>query len=72
MTSKLVPADPAKVMVIRKVTPNITTCSTPFARFGKFKVGGRGTIGSFPPSSPLYYPPLTNPPKKKSDSKPVP
>ncbi|MCJ1429671.1 hypothetical protein MMC29_007586 [Sticta canariensis] len=44
MTSKLIPSDPSKVMVIRKVTPNIITCSTPFARFGKFKVGGRGTI----------------------------
>ena len=32
-------------MVIRKVTPNITTCSAPFARFGRIKVGGRGTIG---------------------------
>lgn len=44
MTSKLIPSDPSKVMVIRKVTPNLITCSTPFARFGKFKVGGRGTI----------------------------
>ncbi|KAF2792562.1 hypothetical protein K505DRAFT_307458 [Melanomma pulvis-pyrius CBS 109.77] len=45
MTSKLVPFDPAKVMVIRDVVPKtITTFSMPFARFGKFKVGGRGTI----------------------------
>lgn len=44
MTSKLVPADPSKVCVIRKVTPNITTCSAPFSRFGYVKVGGRGTI----------------------------
>lgn len=44
MTSKLVPPDPAAVMVIRQVTPNIVTCSTPFYRFGRFKVGGRGTI----------------------------
>lgn len=36
-------------MVIRNVTPSIITCSTPFARFGKFKVGGRGTIGSLDP-----------------------
>lgn len=44
MTSKLIPSNPAEVMVIRKVTPNITTCSVPFNRFGHFKVGGRGTI----------------------------
>lgn len=45
MTSKLIPSNPSEVMVIRKVTPNITTCSVPFNRFGHFKVGGRGTIG---------------------------
>lgn len=45
MTSKLIPSDPSKVMVIRQVTPNITTCSAPFLRFGRLKVGGRGTIG---------------------------
>lgn len=45
MTSKLIPSDPSKVMVIRQVTPSITTCSAPFLRFGRLKVGGRGTIG---------------------------
>ncbi|KAL9043648.1 MAG: hypothetical protein Q9214_003172 [Letrouitia sp. 1 TL-2023] len=45
MTSKLIPSNPSEVMVIRKVTPNITTCSSPFNRFGRFKIGGRGTIG---------------------------
>ncbi|KAL9595004.1 MAG: hypothetical protein Q9219_006703 [cf. Caloplaca sp. 3 TL-2023] len=44
MTSKLIPPDPSSVMVVRNVTPNITTCSAPFNRFGRFKVGGRGTI----------------------------
>lgn len=44
MASKLVPSDPSKVMVIRDVTPNITTLSLPFSRFGLFQVGGRGTI----------------------------
>ncbi|KAF1986489.1 hypothetical protein K402DRAFT_376980 [Aulographum hederae CBS 113979] len=43
MTSKLIPNNPAEVMVIRKVTPNVTTFSTPFWRFGHVKVGGRGT-----------------------------
>ncbi|KAI9841984.1 MAG: hypothetical protein M1837_007550 [Sclerophora amabilis] len=44
MTSKLIPANPSEVMVIRKISPNITTFSAPFLRFGRFKVGGRGTI----------------------------
>ena len=53
MTSKLVPSNPGEVMVIRKVSPNITICSAPFARFGRFKIGGRGTIGTatLPPPS---------------------
>jgi hypothetical protein len=42
--SKLVPSDPEKVMVIRKLTPDITICSSPFKRFGRVKIGGRGTI----------------------------
>ncbi|KZF22986.1 hypothetical protein L228DRAFT_268352 [Xylona heveae TC161] len=44
MTSKLIPKNPSEVMVIRKVTPNITTLSVPFERYGRIKVGGRGTI----------------------------
>ncbi|KFY70095.1 hypothetical protein V499_09457, partial [Pseudogymnoascus sp. VKM F-103] len=44
MTSKLVPSNPSAVMVIRDITPNITTLSVPFARFGLIRVGGRGTI----------------------------
>jgi len=45
MSSKLVPSDPAKVMVIRDVVPRqITTLSVPFWRFGRVKIGGRGTI----------------------------
>ncbi|MCJ1468779.1 hypothetical protein MMC07_007409 [Pseudocyphellaria aurata] len=44
MTSKLIPSDSSKVMVIRKITPSLVTCSSPFNRFGKFKIGGRGTI----------------------------
>jgi len=45
MTSKLVPANPSEVMVIRSVTQNITTLSVPFLRFGRLRIGGRGTIG---------------------------
>jgi len=44
MTSKLIPANPEKVMVIRSVTPDITTLSVPFLRFGHIKIGGRGTL----------------------------
>ncbi|KAF2027619.1 hypothetical protein EK21DRAFT_114707 [Setomelanomma holmii] len=45
MSSKLVPSDPAKAMVIRDVVPRvITTLSVPFWRFGRVKIGGRGTI----------------------------
>jgi len=39
-----VPANPADVMVIRDLTPNVVTLSVPFARFGTLKVGGRGTL----------------------------
>lgn len=45
MSSKLIPSNPADVMVIRNVTPNVVTFSVPFARFGRIKIGGRGTLG---------------------------
>ncbi|KAF2717441.1 hypothetical protein K431DRAFT_288572 [Polychaeton citri CBS 116435] len=44
MASKLIPSDPEKVMVIRRLTPDIITLSTPFLRFGRIKIGGRGTV----------------------------
>ncbi|KAM0333510.1 hypothetical protein ACHAQA_002173 [Verticillium albo-atrum] len=44
MSSKLIPNNPADVMVIRDLTPNITTFSVPFARFGTIKIGGRATL----------------------------
>jgi len=40
----LTPSNPSEVMVIRQVTPAITTFSVPFWRFGRIKVGGRGTL----------------------------
>ncbi|OJJ48345.1 hypothetical protein ASPZODRAFT_130337 [Penicilliopsis zonata CBS 506.65] len=40
----LFPSNPAEVMVIRSVTPDIITMSLPFARFGLIKFGGRGTL----------------------------
>ncbi|KAH0537421.1 hypothetical protein FGG08_005774 [Glutinoglossum americanum] len=45
--SNLAPANASDVMVIRKLSPNITTLSLPFARFGKLRIGGRGTIGLY-------------------------
>lgn len=42
--AKLIPSDPAKVLVFRDILPNMATISSPFARFGVFKVGGRATI----------------------------
>lgn len=45
MSSKLVPANPSELMVIRTITPNVVTFSVPFARFGILNIGGRGTLG---------------------------
>ncbi|KFG79979.1 hypothetical protein MANI_019884 [Metarhizium anisopliae] len=44
MSADLIPANPADLMVIRNVTPNIATFSVPFSRFGRIKIGGRGTL----------------------------
>ncbi|KAL2198632.1 beta-lactamase-like protein [Corynascus similis CBS 632.67] len=44
MSSKLIPPNPDDVMVIRDVTPNVVTFSVPFLRFGRFPIGGRGTV----------------------------
>lgn len=48
MSSKLIPPNPDEVMVIRDVTPNVVTFSLPFLRFGRFPIGGRGTLGKLP------------------------
>lgn len=45
MSSKLIPSNPAEVMVIRNITPNVATFSVPFKRFGTVPIGGRGTVG---------------------------
>lgn len=56
MSADLIPANPADLMVIRNVTPNIATFSVPFSRFGRIKIGGRGTLGTsqFARGTPLY------------------
>lgn len=56
MSSKLIPSNPADVMVIRDLTPNVVTLSVPFTRVGLFRIGGRGTIGRCYASSLNTFP----------------
>lgn len=67
---KLIPADPEKVTVIQKVTPAITTFSTPFLRFGRVKIGGRGTIVKLATGNSVIFSPtaLTNTVRKEVDA----
>ncbi|KKK18014.1 hypothetical protein ARAM_005631 [Aspergillus rambellii] len=44
MAPQLFPPNPDEVMVIRHVTSDVVTLSLPFARFGRVKFGGRGTL----------------------------
>jgi len=63
MASKLIPARPDDVMVIRNVTSNITTLSTPFKRFGRISVGGRGTLVRLPNGSVAVFSPVALTPR---------
>jgi len=54
----LIPSDPSKVMVIRDVHPTITTFSTPFLRFGRIKIGGRGTLVKLQSGSLAIFSPV--------------
>jgi hypothetical protein len=65
-SSKLIPSDPAKVMVIRDVTPTITTLSVPFLRLGLMKVGGRGTLVKLRTGSVAVFSPVALTPEVKS------
>ena len=56
--SKLIPSDPDKVMIIRRITPNILTCSVPFYRFSRIRVGGRGTIVKLKDESLAVFSPV--------------
>ncbi len=56
--AKLIPSDPAKVMVFRDILPNMATISSPFARFGVFKVGGRATIVKLQTGSLAVFSPV--------------
>jgi len=67
---KLIPSDPEKVMVIRHVNPSIITCSTPFLRFGRIKVGGRATLVRMANGSVAVFSPvaLTDTVKQESET----
>ncbi|KAF4978344.1 hypothetical protein FZEAL_5242 [Fusarium zealandicum] len=58
MSSKLIPSDPSDVMVTRNVTPNVATFSVPFSRFGKMKIGGRGTLVKLTSGSLAVFSPV--------------
>jgi len=64
--AKLIPSDPAKVMVIRDVTPSITTFSVPFLRFGHIKLGGRGTAVKLQSGSIAVFSPVALTPEVHS------
>ncbi|OAA48576.1 hypothetical protein NOR_01826 [Metarhizium rileyi] len=58
MSADLIPANPADLMVMRKVTPNIVTFSVPFSRFGRIKIGGRGTLAKLTSGSLAVFSPV--------------
>ena len=53
-------------MVIRDITPNIATFSTPFLRFGRIKIGGRGTVIKMQSGSLAVFSPVALTPDVKS------
>jgi hypothetical protein len=60
MADKLIPKNPEEVMVIRDLSPNVTTFSVPFLRFGRIKFGGRATVGNPPLSFSLFFTPISS------------
>ncbi|ROW13801.1 hypothetical protein VPNG_03563 [Cytospora leucostoma] len=58
MSSKLIPSNPAEVMVIRNITPNVATFSVPFKRFGTVPIGGRGTVVKLTSGSLAVFSPV--------------
>lgn len=65
-SAPLIPSDPAKVMVIRDVTPTITTLSVPFLRFGRLKIGGRGTLVKLQTGNVAVFSPVAFTPDVKA------
>ncbi|KAB2574727.1 Glutamyl-trna amidotransferase subunit a protein [Lasiodiplodia theobromae] len=71
MASKLIPSNPEAVTVIREVVPGtIVTSSAPFLRYGRIKIGGRGTIVRMQNGALAVFSPtaLTEELKSKVDS----
>ncbi|KAK6435913.1 hypothetical protein LTR95_007899 [Oleoguttula sp. CCFEE 5521] len=64
---KLIPSDPEKVMVIRSVTPDIKTFSTPFLRFGRIAIGGRGTAVRLQSGNTAVFSPVALTPTVKEE-----
>ncbi|RCI16651.1 hypothetical protein L249_2877 [Ophiocordyceps polyrhachis-furcata BCC 54312] len=58
MSAALIPAKPEDFMVIRNITPNITTFSAPFSRYGKLRIGGRGTLVRLSSGSLAIFSPI--------------
>ncbi|KAG6005452.1 hypothetical protein E4U21_007921 [Claviceps maximensis] len=58
MSASLIPDNPADLMVIRNVTPNVVTFSAPFSRFGRIKIGGRGTLVKLTSGSLAVFSPI--------------
>lgn len=65
MSSKLVPANPSEVMVIRNITPRVVTLSVPFLRAGLIKIGGRGTIVKLTSGALAVFSPVALTPEVK-------
>jgi len=64
--SKLIPSDPSKVMVIRDITPTVTTLSVPFLRFGLLRIGGRGTLVKLGTGNVAVFSPVALTPEVKA------
>lgn len=52
-------------MVIRKINEHITTLSVPFLRFGRIKIGGRGTLVRLRDGSVAVFSPVALTPQVK-------
>lgn len=58
MSSQLIPANPADVLVVRDLTPNVTTLSVPFERYGRIHFGGRATVARLSGGGVLVFSPV--------------
>ncbi|KAB8074338.1 beta-lactamase-like protein [Aspergillus leporis] len=59
MAPQLFPKNPSDVMVIRNVTSDVITLSLPFARYGRLKFGGRGTLVKLASGSIAVFSPVS-------------